>query len=195
MRAASWHRRGLAAVAAALAVLTGVSAALPPAPATVDVVVAARQLRGGSVLGADDVEIRPVTTGQTPQGATTDSDLLLGRTLAAPVAEGQVLTALAVVSPRTGVGDGQLVAPVRLADAGVVALLRAGDVVDLIGADEQNGTASVVARSVRVVTVPDAGGADEADVTGGLLLVAVSATTATDLARAAAVGPLTLTWR
>lgn len=182
-------------MAAALAVLTGVSAALPPAPATADVVVAVHQLPGGAVLQSDDVETRPVTAGQAPRGATTDASALVGRTLAAPVAEGQVLTELVVVTARSGAGGGQVVAPVRLADVGVVALLRPGDVVDLLGADEQSGTASVVARAVRVVTVPDPGADDGSGTTGGLVLVAVTASTATDLARAAAVGPLTVTWR
>jgi hypothetical protein len=88
-----------------------------------------------------------------------------------------------------------VVAPVRLSDAGVVALLRPGDVVDLLGADEQGGGASVVARSARVVTVPHEDEEMTPGSAGGLVLVEVAATTATELAQAAAAGPLSVTWR
>lgn len=191
----SWHRRPLAAIAAALAVLTGVSAALPPGPARVAVVVAADQLRAGTVLGAADVEVRQVVDDDVPTGAVADPDELLGRTLAAPVAEGQMLTDLALVSARTGTTAGQVVAPVRLADGGLGPLLHPGDLVDVIAADSQGGQARVVARAVRVVTVPVVDEASAAETSGALVLVRVAAGVAPDLAQAASTGTLTVSWR
>jgi Flp pilus assembly protein CpaB len=190
----SWHRRPLAAVAAVLAVLTGLSAARPEGPPRLDVVVAAQEVEGGTVLTPVDVEVRAVLAADAPVGALTRPADALGRAVSAPVAKGQVLTPLALVSPRASPAGGRVVAPVRLSDAGLVTLLRPGDVVDLVGTDEQGGAASVVARGVRVVTVPvleeDVGGSS-----GGLVLVEVPAGTATELAQAAVAGPLSLTWR
>ena len=193
-RAVSWHRRPLAAVAAAPAVLTGVSAAVPAGPPERTVLVAAHEVPGGTVLAAADLERRSLRTSDLPTGALDAAEPVVGRAVTAPLAEGQVLTPLALVAPRAGPPPGRVVAPVRLSDAGLVALLRPGDVVDLVGTDDQGGGASVVARSARVVTVPRV----EADTTtgspGGLVLVEVPRGAATDLARAAVAGPLTLTW-
>ena len=182
-------------MAAALAVLTGLSAARPEGPPRRDVVVAAHQVAGGTLLGPDDVEVRAVVATDAPTGALTSTTEVLGRAVSAPVAEGQVLTPLALVSPRASPASGRVVAPVRVFDAGLVTLLRPGDVVDVLGTDDQGATASVVARAVRVVTVPlleeEVGGGSS----GGLVLVEVPAGTATELAQAAAAGPLSLTWR
>ncbi len=191
----SWHRRPLAAIAAALAVLTGVSAALPEGPSTVAVVVAADQLRAGTVLGAADVSVRQVVADDAPAGAVADPGELLGRTLAGPVAEGQMLTALALVTARTTTTAGQVVAPVRLADSGLGALLHPGDLVDVIAADSQGGEARVVARAVRVVTVPVVDETSSAEASGALVLVQVAAGVAPELAQAAASGTLTVSWR
>lgn len=191
----SWHRRPLAAVAAALAVLTSVSAALPEAPATTGVVVATQQLAGGTVLGAADVEVRQVSADDVPAGAATDPGTLLGGTLAGPVAEGQVLTDLVLVSARTTTAAGQVVAPVRLADAALARLLHPGDLVDVIAADGQGSKARVVARAVRVVTVPVVDETTAAEASGTLVLVQVPGSVAPDLAQAASTGTLTVSWR
>ncbi|WP_157720278.1 SAF domain-containing protein [Friedmanniella luteola] len=194
LRAASWHRRPLAAVAAALAVLTAVSAALPEGPPERTVLVAAHELAGGSVLTAADLQRRPLRAADLPAGALTAAEQAVGRAVSAPVAQGQVLTPLALVAPRAGPASGRVVAPVRLSDPGLVTLLRPGDVVDLVGTDEQGGGASVVARSARVVTVPHVDEETATGSDGGLVLVEVPTGTATALARAAVAGPLTLTW-
>src|SRR5690606_31667389 len=46
------------------------------------------------------------------------------------------------------------VLPVRLPDAGMAALLRPGDVVDLLATDPGTGQAQVVATDVTVLAVP-----------------------------------------
>ncbi|MBP2418030.1 SAF domain-containing protein [Microlunatus capsulatus] len=195
LRAASWHRRPLAAVAAALAVLTGVSAALPEGPPERTVLVAVREVPGGSVLAAADVEPRALRSDDLPAAALDASAAVVGRAVSAPLARGQVLTPLALVAPRAGPSSARVVTPVRLADAGVVALLRPGDVVDLVGTDEQDGTADVVAPAARVVTIPQIEEEAAPGSAGGLVLVEVPPGTGTRLARAAARGPLTVLWR
>ena len=72
------------------------------------------------------------------------------------MAEGQIITPAALTTARAGTTRGRVVAPLRLADADLVELLRPGDQVDVIAADPQSEQADVVARAVRVVTVPRA---------------------------------------
>ena len=154
-----------------------------------------RQLPGGTVLSAADLQLRSVAAADAPRGARDGVDELVGRTLAAPAAEGQIVTDLALVAARSAVAAGHVVAPLRLADPGLVRLLRPGDLVDVIGADEQTSRASVVAPAVRVVTVPAVDQAAAPESSGGLVLVEVSPTAATALAQAAAAGSLSVTWR
>ncbi|MFW6694539.1 RcpC/CpaB family pilus assembly protein [Streptomyces sp. MAR4 CNX-425] len=57
-----------------------------------------------------------------------------------------------------GAGGGEVLAPVRLADAGVAGLLEPGDVVDVlaVGAEDTGGggPARIVARAARVAEIP-----------------------------------------
>ena len=88
-----------------------------------------------------------------------------------------------------------MLAPLRLADAELATLLHPGDVVDVLAADPESETASVVARAARVVTVPRFDDDAAADSSGALVLVDVDSSTAGVLARAAVSGTLTVIWR
>jgi Flp pilus assembly protein CpaB len=84
-------------------------------------------------------------------------------------------------------------APVRIADGATVRLLRPGDRVDVIAA-EQTGTggdAQVVARGARVTRVPEAldGTAEE----GALVMLSVPRSTAARLAGASTTAQLAVT--
>lgn len=193
-RAVSWHRRKLAVLAMVAAVLTGLAAAVPEGPPTVSVVRAAEALEGGVRLTEGDLEVTDMVAADAPDQAVADPAELVGRTLVAPVPRGQVLTALAVVSARAS--PGRVLAPLRLADPDAVALLRAGDVVDVLAADAQSEQAFVAGHAIRVVTAPrpvdpEAG----ADPAGALVLVEVDAETARVLARAAVSATLSVIWR
>lgn len=192
-RAVSWHRRKLAIVAAVAAVLTGVAAVSPEGPPTLSVVRATTQIAGGAVVGPGDVEVAEVVAADAPEGAMTDPAAVLGRRLTAPVAEGQVLTGLALLSTRAGT-PGRVIAPLRLADADIAALLRPGQIVDVVATDQQTTNAAVVADGVRVVTIPAVGEQDGSQA-GALVLVEVTVEEATTLARAAVSGALTVIWR
>jgi Flp pilus assembly protein CpaB len=193
-RAVSWHRRKLALLAVLAAVLTGLAAAAPEGPPTVTVVRSAAALEGGTRLGPEDLEVGQIVATDAPDDIVTDPDALVGRTLAAPVPGGQVLTGLAVVSARAS--PGRVLAPLRLADAKTTALLRAGDVVDVLAADPQAEQAFVAGRAVRVVTVPTPSDPEAgADPAGALVLVEVDPETARVLARAAVSATLTVIWR
>ncbi|AZM46517.1 hypothetical protein DMB38_12435 [Streptomyces sp. WAC 06738] len=59
---------------------------------------------------------------------------------------------------------GEVLAPVRIADAGVAGLLKPGDVVDVLAVDaDDGGPARVVARAARVAEVPGTAGAPDAE--------------------------------
>jgi hypothetical protein len=75
-------------------------------------------------------------------------------------------------------------APVRIADAAAVGLLRPGDRVDVLAGDR------VVARSVPVVGVPRTPAAGEPADGGALIVVAVPRPTAAALSGAAVGSPL-----
>ncbi|MFE1509622.1 hypothetical protein ACE1N8_14980 [Streptomyces sp. DSM 116494] len=105
------------------------------------------------------------------------------------------------VRPR---GAGKTVlAPVRIADAATVRLLRPGDLVDVIAAEEtmSGGEARVVARGARVTEVPepvdgadDGGTGDGGTGDGGALVVlSVPRATAAGLAGAGATARLAVT--
>ena len=190
----SWHRRKLAVLAVLAAVLTGLAAAAPEGPPTVSAVRVTEALEGGARLTTDDLEVVEVVASDAPDGVVADPAELVGRVLAAPVPRGQVLTGLAVVSARGS--PGRVLAPLRLSDPDTVALLRAGDVVDVLAADAQSEQAFVAGRAVRVVTVPAPPDPESgADPGGALVLVEVDAETARVLARAAVSATLSVIWR
>ncbi|MGW0825168.1 hypothetical protein [Streptomyces sp. NPDC002845] len=83
-------------------------------------------------------------------------------------------------------------APVRIADGATVRLLRPGDRVDVIAAEESvagGGDARVVARGARVTKVPVADVAES----GALVVLSVPRTTAARLAGAGATSRLAVT--
>ena len=59
-------------MAAFAAVLTGIAAAQPDGPATMEVVRAKRQLTGGSVLAAADLSVERVVAADAPDAAAHD---------------------------------------------------------------------------------------------------------------------------
>jgi hypothetical protein len=85
--------------------------------------------------------------------------------------------------------DGQVAAPVRLADLAVAALVHTGDRVDVLATEAGAASAEAIAPGALVLA---AGGTD--DESGvGLLLLAVDQATAARLAAAAASATLTVT--
>lgn len=91
-------------------------------------------------------------------------------------------------------------APVRIADAATVGLLRPGDRVDVIAAVDGDAEARVVARDVRVAEIPRGADGGEASLpgadggpgpgSGALVVLSVERDTAAALAGAAASGRL-----
>lgn len=179
----------LAAVALVLALRPGPPAGAA-APEAQPVVVAARSLDAGRPLAEDDLALARYPPGTAPAGVVAEPGLLVGRVLAGPVGAGEPLTGTRLVGPGlvTLLPQGQVAAPVRLADLAVAALVRTGDRVDVLATEPGAAEAETLASGVRVLA---AGGSGE-DPTAGLLLVAVDAGTAARLAAAATSATLTV---
>jgi Flp pilus assembly protein CpaB len=188
LRAARWHRRLLAGVAAAAAVYFGLLALSPSPPPTVAVLAAARDLTGGAVPTPDDLRTVDLPPGAVPSGALRPGADLTARLLSGPVRAGEPLTDARFLAP-PAVPPGSLAYPFRIDDADISALLRVGDHVNLYAASSTTaGTASLLGRSVRVVALP----APRSATAGALIVVATTPEIATRLAQASTNSRITV---
>jgi hypothetical protein len=121
--------------------------------------------------------------------------------LAAPVRRGEPVTDVRLVAP--GLLDGYpglVAAPVRVADAGAVGLLRVGDHVDLLAAGPEGGDADLLVSHAPVIALPDdastdaglSGGMSGGIGGGGLVVVAVTTWEARALAQGAVTSVLSV---
>lgn len=177
------HRRPLAALCLSLAVVLALRAQAAPAEPSVPVLVAAHDHPGGSPLRAGDLTEVAFRPGSVPAGVLTRAAEVVGRTPVGPVRAGEPLTDVRLL----GQGlleqhPGSVAAPVRIADADSLDLVRAGDRVDVLAADPRGGDdAALVADDATVLLVPPRG-RGTALVAGGLVVVAVPEPTARRLA-------------
>jgi len=120
----------------------------------------ARQRRRAAAAGLAVTAAALLAAGPHAEGRTR------GHPAGRPPARAEAITAPAASSPHHRPSrTATVTAPVRIADAATVRLLRPGDRVDVIAADG-GGAARVVAAGARVKQVPGAPGADGADGTG-----------------------------
>ncbi|WP_024802215.1 SAF domain-containing protein [Nocardia sp. BMG51109] len=168
------------------------------------VVVAAHDLAPGRVLDATDLQrvLRPA--GTLPEGAVGDVAALLGATVTGAVHGGEILTDLRVLGPRlaaaaTGAADARIV-PIRLADNAVADILRTGDRVDVIAAEESAAEGApgpapprTLATDAAVVLIAGAGKGRASE--EHVVLVALDPARATAVAGASLRTPLTVVFR
>ena len=190
--------------AAALVVLAAVAAVRSdPHGEHTATVVATHDLTPGVALNAADVRLEDRLATTVPDGARSDLDGILGATLASPVRRGEILTDVRVLGSRlaeAAAGTDARIVPLHLADAALLDVVRAGDVVDILTADESAelsaGTVQsrVIATEAVIVLVSARGkgptaGADR------IVLVALPAAAANTVAGTALVQSVTLTLR
>lgn len=183
---------------AAGAVAIGLGVLAPPSPPTAPVVVAAADLPGGAVLGGDDLHVRRFSPATVPAGAAGGPRRWMGRVLAAPMRAGEPLTDARVVGPGLvhGYGPGIVAAPVRIADADAVALVRTGDRVDVLAPDPRGRVPPAVAvADAPVVAVPHADDELAAGNAGALVVLATTSGEAQRVAQLGVLGPLVLALR
>jgi Flp pilus assembly protein CpaB len=183
----------LAVVALVLAARPAPAVRIPRPPAAVPLTVAATDLPAGTVLATRDLTVARLPPEFAPRGASPAPGPLVGRVLAGGVRAGEPLTDARLVGPGLTalLPDGQVAAPVRLADLAVAALVRTGDRVDVLATAPDSASAEVVADGVVVLAA--AHGADSVDdPAAGLLLIAVDDATAARLAAVATTDTLTV---
>lgn len=127
------HRRFSIAVLLCAAVALTVQALIPDPVATDSVVVAAKPLRAGSVIQQGDVRIESVARQLVPEGATQETDALVGKRLASTVSAGGVIAESTLVGPgfMDALGPGIVAVPVTPTDPKILPLLREGARVDI----------------------------------------------------------------
>ena len=145
----------------------------------------ARDVAPGSVLTADDLELRRLPAESVPDNALHEVGLAEGQLLAAAAARGEVVTNTRLVGPDLAglltrdEPDGETfsMVPVPLAEPDVLPLLHHGAVVDVVGQGPR-----VVAAGGRVVTSGE----------GDAVLVLLRQDEAAAVAAASLSEPLTL---
>jgi Flp pilus assembly protein CpaB len=186
--------------AGALVVLAAVIALRSdPQGDRIDIVVAARDLASGVELTADDVRLENRTATTVPDGSQPDVGAVIGATLAGPARRGEVLTDVRVLSPRLAesvAGPDARIVPLPLADSALLDLVRPGDVVDVLAAgapDSDSARPQLVATNAVVVVVSEKpkGAGNGSD---RVVLVALPAHAANDVAAAALAQTVTLTF-
>ena len=192
------HRRPLAALTAAGAVLAALQATSPPRPETVEVWTARHDLPSGTVLQHHDLASVRFSPDTVPSDVVADPGEVLGRTLAAPMSRGEVVTTTRTLAPGLLRGyPGRTAVPLRITDADVVDLLRVGDRVSLVVADPDGRAASrVLLEDVPLVAIPAAGGGalSSSGTPGRLVVAAVPTQSASEVAATAATSILIPVW-
>jgi hypothetical protein len=188
LRAARWHRRLLAGVAAAAAVYFGLLALSPAPPPTVQVLAAARDLGGGAPPTDADVRTVDLPPAAVPAGALRPGSTLTTRVLSGPVRAGEPLTDARFLAP-PAVPSGSVAYPFRIDDAEVTTLLRVGDHLNLYAAASTTADgARLLAHGVPVIALPD----PRSTTTGALIVVATAPEVATRLAQASTNSRITV---
>jgi Flp pilus assembly protein CpaB len=200
-----WTRTVLArrVAAAGLVVLAGVATLRSdPGGDDADVVVAARDLRPGAALTADDVRLEKRSATTIPDGSRSDMATVVGSMLASPTRRGEVLTDVRLLGSRLAestAGPGARIVPLHLADGALIDLIRVGDVVDVLAAPAADAPASgtpavtkVVATDAVVVLVSAKQKVQAAD-SDRVVLVALPARVANTVAGSALGQTVTLT--
>ncbi|GFG70608.1 SAF domain-containing protein [Mycolicibacter senuensis] len=194
-----WARTMLArrVVAGGLVVLAGVATIRSdPQGDRVDVVVASRDIAPGTPLTAEDVSLESRSARTVPDGAATDLSSVLHTTLAGPARRGELLTDVRLLGSRlteAAVGRDARIVGVHPADAALTDLVRTGDIVDIVAADDASdpsGAPKVLATGGIVVLVSDKQHHDDR-----VVLVALPATAAVAVAGATLAQAVTLTLR
>ena len=204
-RLGGWPRRLAALVCLAAALWSVVQDRRAPSTVTTSVVVAARDLAAGTLLGSADVQIAPWPSRLVPVAALRSLDHTVGTVIAAPMNKGEPVTAARLRGRglTTGLPDGWVAITVVVDNAATAGLLRPGDRVDVLAAPPQEtfdsdasvagAAASVVAADVGVLAVL-APSADQTNTQSSSIVLGANRTVALQLA-AVNARPLTITLR
>lgn len=161
--------------------------------------VTASDLEAGHELTEDDVRVASAPAGLVPSGALTSMDSALGRILTSATRSGEPITDTRLIGA-DGAGlsghPDEAAVPIRLGDTGIAELLHPGATVDVVTLDSADDGRQIVAREATVVTITSGSGEGLVPAADGpLVLVAVPADTASDVAALSLHQPVTVTLR
>lgn len=165
------HRRSLAALFAALAVLFALGS-LQPSEHTVAIVVARHDLAAGSVLRGSDLHGVRLPVAVRPAHAHTSTKGLIGRRVAAPMRKGEALTDFRLLAPGLldGYDAGFVLSTIAVADSTQLTALRVGGHINIVATDPEGEAATIViARRAEIVSISS----DEGDNPAPTVVVAV----------------------
>ncbi|GAA1185705.1 SAF domain-containing protein [Pseudonocardia alaniniphila] len=191
-----WRRLALLRrVAATVLAAAALVLALAPQPAMsgTPVVVTTADLPAGSALRAEHLAVRHFPAALAPAGAVGEIPVADGRVLVGAARAGEPLTdvrlAGAGLSPAGS--PGATAVPIRLADAGVAAMLVPGSRVDVVTVGARTDEPVVLAAAATVLAVlPEDGGTS-----GRLVLVATAPGQAAQVAAASLTEQVAVTLR
>lgn len=147
-RALRRRRRALALLAVLAAAMTVLPAFLPPHAESVRVVVAARDLEAGALLGTGDLTTTDVAAALAPAGGVRDPSAAVGHRLASALPRGMALTATQLrASDDPGLAPGRAVVAVPV-DQALVPYLTAGSAVRVVTAAPDQPEARIVPGTV-----------------------------------------------
>jgi pilus assembly protein CpaB len=194
LAAPGWRRiRLVRRVAAALLCLLALVLAMAPRDGPSGaVLVAAADLPAGATLRAADVVVRSWPDDLVPAGALHEVGAVEGRVLVGAARAGEPLTDARLVGAGPGPpGGGEAAVPVRLADAGVAALLTPGRRVDVVTVGAGSDDPLVLAPAASVLAVLP----EEEARSGRLVLVGMAPSTAARVAAASLSDQVAVTLR
>lgn len=179
----------------AAAVLVGLALVLALAPrgaaAGIPVAVAAAEIPAGATVRSADLVVREWPAELVPAGALRDPAAAAGRVLVGAARAGEPLTDVRLVGASPSSGAGDAVVPVRLADAGVAALLVPGSRVDVVTVGGRTDQPLLLASDASVLAVL----AEDKAGRGRLVLVGMPRATATRVAAASLSEQVAVTLR
>jgi Flp pilus assembly protein CpaB len=200
-RPATSARRILAALLFLAAGVLAVRPAAAQGGSETPVIVSAHDIAAGSVLRRDDVRVVRLPDSIRPAGTLSTIESVDGRLLAGAARAGEPITDARLVGTYpdvTAPGDLRTaVVPVRLADAGIAALLHPGGHVDVVTMPESGGR-QLLAEMATVVTViaPDIQATRPVShKDGSLILLELPTDSATQVAAVSLERPVTVTLR
>ena len=182
-------RRAAAALLGGLALVLAL--APPAAAAGTPVLVAAIDVTAGTTLQLADVAVRHWPPELVPAGALRDPTAARGRVLVGAARAGEPITDVRLVGAGPAAEGSSAAVPLRLADAGVAALLVPGSRVDVVTAGAGADRPVVLATDAAVLAVL----ADDAHGHGRLVMVALPREIATRVAAAALTEQIAFTLR
>ncbi|MDR1237706.1 MAG: SAF domain-containing protein [Propionibacteriaceae bacterium] len=185
----SRHRRLLAALAAGVAVLAGLSA-ITQGQTEVPVLVAAHEIASGSKLTSADLRVSRWPAAIVPDRALTTAEEAIGQISVAAITERAPITASDLLEEGQLVAPGLVALPLSFATSSPIDLLQVGSTIDIIGPDPATGMSKVLVSGARVVSVPESSGTSWANSAAKSVLIEVTPSAAATLNSAAAISSL-----